>query len=446
VNILLLTQIVPYPPDAGPKIKTWHVLSYLVEHGHQVTLVTFMRKEEEQNVESLRKVCNAVFTVPIRRSRQSDVFYWLRSHITGRPFLIERDDSNKMKKLVNQLLLTESIDVIHADQLTMAQFALLSRRYIVNAYPLSIPRKENEYLDGAQHNLSSIRPTLIFDAHNAVWTIMERMRQNTPGFLKPVIALEAWRVKRYEGRITSTFDHTLAVTEVDRLALQEAAHFDKKGNSVSIPPIKVIPIVVDTELLRPVKRSSGSCNIMTLGTLHYPPNADGIRWFIQEVFPLVRQQIPDATLTVVGKNPPHDLLQLASQAPQSITFTGYVPDLTPYFEQAALMVVPVRSGGGMRVRILEGFARAMPVVTTTIGLEGIDARPNQDVWVQDTADGFAQAVVKLIKDEDRQAELGINGRRLVERKYDWKVALEELGSLYKMIEIERSEIELDFKI
>jgi glycosyltransferase involved in cell wall biosynthesis len=445
MNILLLTQIVPYPPDAGPKIKTWHVLSYLVEHGHQVTLATFVRKEEEAHVESLRKVCDAVFTVPIRRSRQSDVYYWLRSHITGRPFLIERDDSAAMRKLVNRLFSTQSIDVIHADQLTMAQFGLIFGRNDLNVHHFSVPKRKNETLEGSRHPRPCVKPTLIFDAHNAVWTIVDRMRQNTPGFLKPIIALEARRVKRYEAWITSRFDHTLAVTDVDRLALQEAANVYKRGNSASIPPIKVIPIVVDTELLRPVKRLIGSCNIMTLGTLHYPPNADGIRWFIREVFPIVCQNIPEATLTIIGKNPPSDLLILANQAPQSILFTGYVTDLTPFFEQAALMVVPVRAGGGMRVRILEGLARAMPIVTTTVGLEGIEAQPGQDVLVEDTPGKFAQAVVKLMRDEGMQAMLGINGRRLAERKYDWKIALDELGSLYNSIELERSEIRADVR-
>jgi hypothetical protein len=119
MRILLLTQIVPYPPDAGPKIKTWHVLCYLVEHGHQVILVSFVRKEEEEYVDVLRKICHAVYTVPISRSRTADIFYWLRSHVTGRPFLVERDDRSSMVDLVEQLLVSQSIEVVHADQLTV---------------------------------------------------------------------------------------------------------------------------------------------------------------------------------------------------------------------------------------------------------------------------------------------------------------------------------------
>jgi glycosyltransferase involved in cell wall biosynthesis len=125
---------------------------------------------------------------------------------------------------------------------------------------------------------------------------------------------------------------------------------------------------------------------MTMGTLHYPPNADGIRWFAKDVFPLVRQQVPQVTLTIVGKNPPPDFLHLQEQYPGVITVTGYVPDLTPFMEKAAIMVVAVRAGGGMRVRILEAFARGLPVVTTTVGLEGIEARPGEDVLVAISVD------------------------------------------------------------
>ena len=110
--------------------------------------------------------------------------------------------------------------------------------------------------------------------------------------------------------------------------------------------------------------------------------------------------------------------------------TGYVPDLTPLFEQSALMVVPVRVGGGMRVRILEAFARAMPVVTTTIGLEGIAARPGIEVLVEDEAEAFAQAVVKLLKDAALQEQLAENGRKLAKTQYDWQAVLGKLEQIY----------------
>ena len=168
---------------------------------------------------------------------------------------------------------------------------------------------------------------------------------------------------------------------------------------------------------------------MALGTLHYPPNADGIRWFIQEVYPIVREQVPAATLTIVGKNPPKDFLELAAREPQSIQVTGYAPDLDPYLEAAALMVVPVRAGGGMRVRILETFSRGLPMVTTTVGLEGIDAVPGEDILVEDNPVDFADAVVRLLQDPSLQTRLAENGRRLAETRYDWQNVLKEMDEI-----------------
>ena len=420
MEILFLTQIIPYPPDAGPKVKTWHVLRYLAGRGHRVTLASFVRPEEAGHVAELRTVCAEVHTVPIRRSRMADAGYWLRSHLTGRPFLIERDDLGEMRALVQRLVADRPFDAIHCDQLTMAQFALpFARRAEAGAAP------------------SNERPRLVFDAHNAVWTIIERMGENAPALLKPVAALEARRVKRYEGMIVRHFDHTLAVTEPDRQALIQAA---ANGTAPRAEDhILVVPIAVDTGQLQPAARRPGLNRIVTLGTLHYPPNADGIRWFAQEVFPLVRQQAPGASLTIIGKNPPHDFLQLAAQDPQAFTVTGYVPDLTPYLEEAALMVVAVRAGGGMRVRILEAFARAMPVVTTTVGLEGIDARPGDEVLVADGPQAFAEAVVRLLRDPQLQARLAAAGRRLAEQRYDWQVVLDRMDSIYAAGEPELAE-------
>jgi len=406
MNILFLTQILPYPPASGPKVKTWHVLRYLYERGHKITLASFVRPEELPYIEDVKKVCSQVHAVPVRRSRQSDIYYFLRSQITGRPFLVERDDISDMRSLVDRVVLSGSIDVIHADQLTMTQFA----------FPLRI--------------VSGKEPALLFDAHNAVWTITERMKHNTAFYLKFPLALETGRIKRYEGMIIKRFDVTLAVTDLDRLALLDAYH---KYHSNGVAPISVIPIAVDTRQIKPVLRPRDSFNILTMGTLYYPPNADGIRWFIQQVFPLIRQKIPDARLTIIGKNPPKDFLKLADDKESGIVTTGFVPELDPYFADSALTVVPVRAGGGMRVRILEAFARAAPVVTTSIGLEGIDACPGEDVLVADNPEDFAKAVIDLLQDKVLQQRLSTNGRRLVEKKYDWQVVLQELDQVYQAL-------------
>ena len=408
MKILFLTQILPYPPDSGPRVKTWHVLKYLAQRGHTITLVTFIRPEEEPHLETVRRICQRVFTVPIKRSRLKDAGYFIRSQLTRQPFLVERDDSTAMRTLVREVVTTEPIDAIHADQLTMAQFAL-------------------------PHRNGSGKPALIFDAHNAVWTIVERLKATLPIYYRLPLIFETGRVKAYEARIVHEFDRTLAVAEPDARALRQALKEQYPAAPAEEAPITVIPIAVDTEVANRFQPQAGSFNILTMGTLYYPPNADGIRWFLVEVFPIIRQMLPQAKLTIVGKNPPADFLQAARESGGSVVVTGYVPELDPYFADASVVVIPVRAGGGMRVRILEAFARGMPVVTTTVGLEGIQAEPGSDVLVADSPDEFAQSTLRLLSDRELQARLSENGRRLAKEKYDWQVVLDRLDKVYQSL-------------
>lgn len=392
-------------------------------------LASFVRAEEFQFIPMIEQVCKSVYTVPIKRSRLADAGYLLRSLLSKRPFLIERDDRNGMHKVVQDVMKSARVDCIHADQLTMTQYALpYSERGLKDGSSIIKPNGK-----GIQWKR---RPVLVFDAHNAVWTIVERMRGNLPRLFQPLAGLEAHRVKQYEGQLVSAFDHTLTVTENDRTELLQAAH-SVNGRNVGEhhtgnlqDSITVAPIAVDTERIQPVSRQAGSKSILTLGSLHYPPNADGIRWFLKRVFPRIKESIPDTHLNIIGKNPPDDLVRLANDDSNSVTIAGYVPDLRPYLQSSAIVVIPVRAGSGMRVRILDAFAYGMPVVTTTVGLEGIEAIPGEHILVADTAQDFARNVINLLRNEDLQAKLSANGRSFVEKHYHFKIALRPLDRIY----------------
>ena len=426
MRILFLTQIVPYPPDAGPKVKTWHVIRYLTELGHEVILATFARPEEEQYVPVLEEICHRVYTVPLKRSRIEDVGFLIRSIFSGRPFLVERDDLDKMRILVRSILSGQDINVVHADQLTMTQFGFPSGEQI----------SKNEALNEKGSSLHVV-PFRVFDAHNAVWTILERMSGNVAWYLQPFAKFEARKIRKFEGKIVRDFDHTLAVTDIDKSALISAAAFRNNGSSRAETTISVVPIAVDTSEIQPVDLLERSDTILTLGTLHYPPNADGIRWFIEQVYPLIREKHSNTNLTIIGKNPPADFIRFAEHNPDHVTVTGYVPDLEPYFKNAAVLVIPVRAGGGMRVRILEGMAYGQAIVTTTVGLEGIEAESGKNVLVADTPNDFAEAVLKLLDNFDLRREIAKNGRDLVVSKYDWRVVLKKVKDIY--LEFERND-------
>lgn len=414
MRVLFLTQIVPWPLDAGPKIKTWNVLKYLHEKGNEIILATFVRDNEVQYVDELSKVCSEVHCIPIKRSKISDLRFWIRSQFHHRPFLIERDDIPEMRSLVNSLVMKREIDILHADQINMLQFAC----------------SQKGRSDSSPEHFQKKPPYIIFDAHNAVWKIVERMGIDANWLLKLPAMQEADRMRRYEEWGVSFADQTLAVSEVDKQALQITCGVSGLSNS----KITVIPIAVDTQILKPAFRNQENKNILVIGSMNYPPNADGILWFAKEVFPIILASEPNAVLTIVGKKPPLELQNIAAVRKNSIILTGYVPELTPYFENSAVEVVPVRAGGGMRVRILEGFAKGMPMVTTTVGLEGIEAEHGIHLLVEDQPEKFAESVIKLMNDSQLQDTLSKGGRKFVEDNYDWAVVLKKLDEVYQQAE------------
>jgi polysaccharide biosynthesis protein PslH len=439
MRILFLTQVLPYPPELGASVKTWNVLRYLSLHGYDVTLASFVRPEEKEYVSHLKQVCNAVYTVPLLRSRVFDGRAWFRSLITGRPFLIERDDLPEMRQLVHKLLEENRFDLIHTDQLTMAQYALPSP---VFSFPLIRPRTRKISWNPKYIHPSST-PRLVFDAHNAVWIIMERLRQRLPKLLHPLVKLEARRIKSYEGMLLSEFDHTLTLTEFDRKALYEAwfsamplkrkkRRFSFYHNQMGPTPITIVPIAVDAGPLAQITRRQGSHNILALGDAEKGSDADGIRWFLKEVFPLVITKLPDVKLTVVSKKTSADLCRYAAAAyPGRVSFTSCPGDARPVYWHCAAVVAPVRLETGPRSYILESFARGIPVITTGLGLDGIEARPGEDVLVADTPESFAFQVLRLLTDENLQKKLSVSGLRIVEERYDWMTALKPLDTVYQ---------------
>jgi sugar transferase (PEP-CTERM/EpsH1 system associated) len=397
MRILLLTQVLPYPPDSGPKIKTYHVLRYLAQR-HAVYLVSFIRSgAEREHIPVLLKYCQEVHTVPIRRSRPRDGLAFARSLADGRPFLVVRDDDPRMHRTIAEVMARAPVDAVHADQLTMAQYALP--------------------LEGVYR---------VLDAHNAVWTIFHQMARRTPpGPRKWALDLEWRKLKGYEGEIGRRFDAVTAVSEEDREALVEAG----------CPPdrITVIPIAVDTEEIRPVERAPDAFGILHIGTMYWPPNIDGVLWFARRVYPLIRERCPDVPFYVVGARPPEEIRALEKEIP-GVRVTGYVEDPTSYIQKSGVFIVPLHAGSGMRVKILTAWAWGIPVVSTTVGCAGIPVHPGTDILVADGEAEFAAAVLRVLEDRGTAARLAAAGRRYAEEQFDWRVVCRKLDEVYAAVE------------
>ncbi|MGA9532750.1 MAG: glycosyltransferase family 4 protein [Anaerolineales bacterium] len=400
-SVLLLTQILPYPGDAGPRIKTWNVLLGLHEAGYEITLLSYMREEEEVYLSTVRRLCHDVVAIPFSRSKPLEVLYLLRSFLIGRPYLVVRDDRKQMRQEFDRCVRQGDYSIVHADQVSMTQFAL---------------------------DKSGVHR--VFDAHNATWRILQSMLQSTALWMRPFLWLEMLRMRKYEARVVSQFDRTFVVTEDDRLKLLEAIRMSGEDEGAAKARIQVVPITIDTQAIEICQRDPDPNELLTIGSLHYAPNAEGVLWLAERVFPLIRESLPQARLTIIGKNPPPRLRRLSQASNGAIRALGFVEDLNPHFRSASVFVVPVLSGSGMRVRILEAMARGVPVVTTTLGLEGIGATDGIEVIVADNEKAMARAVARLATDPPAQARLAANGRKLAEAAYDYRRGLMPMLKVY----------------
>jgi len=393
MKILLLTQVLPYPPDSGPKVKTYNMIKFISQN-HDLTLVSFVRGDQSSEVEHLRQFCRAVYPVPIRRSRFMDGLAVINSLVTSTPWFMARDDRREMRATLASLCAKEKFDIVHADQLNMAQYA---RR-----------------IPGA---------AWVLDAHNAVWLLYRRLAQTTQNSWVRLALEREWRLlKQYEGAVCRTFDAVLTVSEADKTALEEAS--EGKGN------LMVAPIAVDPEAIPLISRAAQADHILHIGTMFWPPNVDGVLWFLREIYPLIQRDRPDVCFDIVGARPPKEITDFSSAA-AGVTVTGYVKEPGEYLKKTGVMVVPLLAGGGMRVKILEALAEGLPIVTTSIGCEGIAVENGRHLLVADSPQEFAKATLRLLADRAFANTLARNGRELIEKTYDFHSAYRPVNLVYE---------------
>jgi len=398
--LLFLCQVLPYPLDAGPKVRAYHMLRALAARA-PVTLVCFLREDDPpEALEHLRSVCARVVAVPLRRGRLRDAWHLLLAVLGGESFIIRRDRRQAMRLTLAQLCRQRAFGAVHADQLWMAAYAR----------ELPVPLK-------------------VLDQHNAVYLVFQRLAAGERNLLKRWLwRREARRLADYELAQLAAFDQTFFVSREDREAI--AALADPAQRRRLEATSLVLPICVDTGAIAPVEAVSDARRVTFLGTLFWPPNAEGVLWFADRVWPLVLARHPQARLTLIGKQPPAAVLDRVRRLGSSVEITGYVADPRPLLAQTAAFVVPLLSGGGMRVKVLDAWAWGLPVVATPIGAEGIEVHPGQDLLLAAEPAAFADHVSRLLDDPARRRELGAAGRRAVEARYDRRLMDAALDRVY----------------
>lgn len=386
MRILFVTQLLPLPLDAGPKVRAYYVLRYLAEAGHDVRVVCFIRPEDQQaNVDELKRFCGGVSTVPLVRSRMRDVSAGFRSLFSSTPFLVQRDQLPRMERKIREITEAQSFDAVHADQLWMAPQVSRLR---------NVGRK-------------------VLDQHNAVYRVLQRMAKYEGRVVqKAFLARESSKLEAFERATCLDFERVVWVSEEDRDALVSGASKVTNGDRSVVIPIATDPRSEATITRRMPHR------ITFLGGMHWPPNAQGVRWFVEKVWPRVSDEIPEAVLTLIGKRPPKS--RGAWKCAERIEATGYLSNIDKHLAQTAVFVVPLLSGAGMRVKILDAWCWGLPVVSTSVGIEGMRSSNGENVAIADDPETFAEAVIRMMRDRGFADRISMGGRETVEQFYDWK--------------------------
>ncbi len=259
----------------------------------------------------------------------------------------------------------------------------------------------------ARHTMGLRMPATVLFQHNVEAQILERHAQVSDGLLRRAYMFDQYRkMKRFERLCGGHFDHVVAVSTQDEQIFRERYGWTN---------VDAIDTAVDTDYFQPRPDQEQPNRVMFLGSMDWLPNQDGVRFFADEVWPKVLQQVPDALFQIVGRNPPPNVLALGER--QGIQVTGSVPDVRPHLAQAAVVVVPLLVGGGTRLKIYEAMAMAKPTVSTTIGAEGLPVQPGVHFFQADDARSFADDIVKLLAEPGLRQEMGQASNRFVRQHY-----------------------------
>jgi sugar transferase (PEP-CTERM/EpsH1 system associated) len=381
MNILYLAHRIPYPPNKGEKIRTFHQLLHLSKH-HPVHLVCLVDDPTDlEHVSTLERYCASV--VAVYRSKTSALCLAARALLTRKPLSVAAFYRKALAQEVANKLRTEIFDVIFVSSAAMAEYVL----------EVSVPPRVIDFVDVDSEKWRQ------YEQHHAL-----------P--LAWLYGLEARRLCRYEAHIAQVFNHTVLISQEEKRLFQQR---------ICDRPVTVISNGVDLNYFVPKTADATARRQPTLvftGVMNYFPNVDAVEYFCSDIFPLVRAVVPDCCFTIIGSHPTRRV-QALSKHP-SVTVTGAVPDVRPYLAQATIAVAPFRLARGVQNKILEAMAAGLPVVGSSQAFEGIAATEEDGIRIADDPQRFAKELITLLTGNDTlRQQCALQARRYVEAYHQW---------------------------
>lgn len=383
VRILWLKTELLHPVDKGGKIRTYNMLKEL-KRDHRITYLTLDDGTADDKARELAsEYCHDLVCVPHRRREKFTTGFYVELALnlaSDLPYAIKKYESEEMRREIEKRV--GQLDVLICDFLAPA---------------VNVPRDLDCAAVLFQHNVEA----MIWKRHYEV--------QANPA--RKAYLLRQWRkMVAFEAATCPRFDCVVAVSREDR---------EQMEREYNVKNIYDVPTGVDTTFFRPSGQFEPKPHhLVFTGSMDWLPNEDAIRYFTEQIMPRIKQSVPDVTLTVVGRDPYPGLVELSKRDP-SVIVTGRVDDVRPYMEEAAVYIVPLRIGGGTRLKIYEAMAMEKPIVSTSVGAEGLPVTNGTEIVLADTPDSFAGAVVKLLQDRKLAGEIGQRAAARVRKEFGW---------------------------
>ena len=403
LSLLCLSQMPPSPPRFGAQARM-HGLWTALSRNHDVTTVALA--DAEFDLEECRSAMGRysleVVLLPNPRGREGAAkrALQLRSLASLHSFERHRVQVRGLQETLDRLLRSRRFDVVTVEFPYLAHLA-------VRQAPAGGPP-----------------PALVVDAHEIAHDMVRQFARSSRSLGRTLYASLNWRKLRRE--------ELAAFRAADGIAVCSVADEERLRRDVPSARTAVVPNAADVERYRPRPEDPApdGRTVVFFGLLSTLPNIDGIRWFVRDIWPHVTRQRPGAQLKILGKGAPAEVQALAGPG---VEVVGFVEDLRPHLASAAAIAVPLRLGGGTRLKIVEAMAMARPIVSTTLGAEGIEATPGRDLLIADDPQGFAAGIVRLLEDPATGARIGAAARRLSEERYSWTGAATEMERLFHRV-------------
>ena len=383
-RVLVLDEEVPHPLNTGKKIRTFNLLIHLARE-FEIDMIVHRDGATKEALAALESAGIRIHVAPSGIPRKKGLGFLVRLFLnlfSGRPYSVASHARAPYKAKLEALMRAGEYSLVHCEWTPYASYTLgLRQPWIV-----------------AAHNVES-----------QIWKRMAGQERSWPRRL--FIREQARKMRAFERRVFAEIPGAIAVSDADGAWIREAGCRE----------VVVVPNGVDAEAFRPVEIESDSTepSLVFTGALDWRPNQDAVRWFLETLHPLLEVEGP-YSLKIVGRNPP-EWMRSACEHVSEIELVGPVPDVRPYVAEGNVFIVPLRIGGGSRLKILEAFAMGRAVVSTSVGAEGLDVTHDRHILIEDEPAMFVAAVRGLLRDPQRRMRLGAQGRELVERHYDWPI-------------------------